>query len=408
MCVKNKNQPLPLDTSTPCDLAQVFREYGTSYREHHRLSTQKLKVMRAIELCRTSQLGGHVTQCNACGDIQQHYNSCRNRHCPQCQSIAKAKWLEDRQTELLPVPYFHVVFTLPHELNTLANSNPKIIYDLLFQSAQETINTLGHDPKRLNGKMGMLSILHTWGQNLSQHIHIHCLIPGGALSDDHQHWKKSKSNFLFPVKVMSKLFRHTYVRLLKQAYNDHQLIFKGQSSSLKYQQAFDELLNQLRKKAWVVYAKKPFAGPQQVLNYIGRYTHKIALSNDRIIACKKGRIKFKWRDYHDKNKEKVMVLPVEDFMRRFLQHVLPPGYVRIRYFGFMANSCRQKKIKIIRTLLNTEIMEKSTEIDITNMMLKITGVDINQCHQCHQGILKTILVVPRPSDTRQPVYWDTS
>ncbi len=371
------------------------------------MPVQQHKVMRAVELCRTAELGGHVSKCEHCGKIEQYYNSCRNRHCPGCQAVVKEKWLEARQADLLPVEYFHVVFTLPHQLNTLANSNPKIIYDLLFQSAWETIKALGYDPKRLNGEMGMLSILHTWGQNLSQHIHIHCLIPNGALNQDKNKWHQGKRGFLFPIKVMSQLFRGIYVSRLRKAYEKEQLIFEGHAKPLQSQQAFTALLNELMASPWVIYSKQPFAGPEQVLNYIGRYTHKIAITNTRIMSCKDGIVRFKWRDYSDNNKNKIMALEVNEFIRRFLQHALPPSYVRIRHHGFMANRTREKKITAIRTILQANKPDKNKS-DTKTIMQKVMGIDIDKCRACGVGKLHQLLVIPRPKDTRVPAYWDTS
>ena len=390
-----------------CSMASIFKCHGPLYRASHALSVQKLRTMSAIELCRTDKLGGHVTRCDACGKIEQHYNSCRNRHCPGCQAVTTAKWLEARCEDLLPCQYFHVVFTLPHQLNTLANSNLKIIYGLLFRAAQETIKTLGHDSKRLDGEAGMISILHTWGQNLSQHIHTHCLIPGGALNTKLNKWNKSKRGFLFPVKVMSKLFRGIYVSLLREAYDKGELKCIGQSAKFSEPLLFDALLNELMKNPWVVYAKKPFAGPEQVLKYIGQYTHRIAISNHRILSCEDGKVRFKWRDYKDNNKVKIMTLSVDEFIRRFLQHVLPAGFVRIRYFGFMANACRKKKLDTIRKLMRYQ-KQKKIKTDTETTILNITGIDVKKCQHCKMGTLLTLLIVPRPTDTRKKVYWDTS
>lgn len=388
-------------------LASILRHHGEDYREQHALSPQTQRVMKAIQICRTQSLGGHVSLCNHCGKKEQHYNSCRNRHCPLCQAVTKAKWLEARQAELLPVGYFHVVFTIPHELNTLASSNPKLIYDLLFKAAWETIKTLGLDPRRLDGEMGMLSILHTWGQNLSKHIHIHCLVPGIALNKKLKRLKKSKPNYLFPVKVISKMFRGVYIRLLREAFEQNKVAFFGQSKELSHPVAFDVFLSNLTTKSWVVYSKEPFAGPEQVLKYIGRYTHKIAITNHRILSCNNGIVTFKWRDYKDENKEKIMKLEVNEFIRRFLQHVLPPGYVRIRHFGFMANCAREKKLALIRSYLGaTKSLKPKSNTEDT--IKAITGLDVNQCQHCGKGQRQTILVVPQPTDTRKPIYWDTS
>ena len=386
---------LPTDTKASCELADVFHHYGPAYRASHHLASPQYKAMRAIERCRTIQLGGHLYACNRCGVIDQSYNSCRNRHCPKCQSVAKAEWLAKRQADLLPVEYFHVVFTLPHDLNRLAMLNHKLIYDLLFKAAWSTVRQMGLDPKRLGGDMGMLSILHTWGQNLSQHIHLHCVIPGGALSQDQKKWVSAKPGYLFPVKAMSRLFRGAYVSLLRQAYKDKSIRMEGKLAPIASPKIFSDLLDQLMKKEWVVYCKKPFAGPEQVLKYLGRYTHKIAISNHRILSCKDGKVSFKWRDYSDGNKQKIMTLSADEFIRRFLVHVLPSGFVRIRHFGFLANRCCKNKISIIRRLLTVDELIQETPEDkssqktqtVEERIFETTGIDVTACKACGEGKL---------------------
>lgn len=392
-----------------CELATIFREYGQQYREQKLLTTPQFRAMRAIELCRTATLGGHIQECDKCGEKQQAYNSCRNRHCPKCQTVNKVKWVMAREKDVLPTGYFHVVFTLPHELNALALCNPKWIYDTLFRCAWNAISKLGADPKRLGGQMGMLAILHTWGQNLSQHNHIHCLVPSGALSLDGKCWIRGKSNYLFPVKALSRLFRGRYVSELRQAYEAKQLIFEGNSAQLKTAIAFEKFLAALMKQDWVVYAKEPFAGPEQVIKYIGNYTHRIAISNRRIIKIADGKVVFKWRDYAHGNKSKIMTLESDEFIRRFMLHVLPPGFMRIRHFGFLANTCRKNKITRIYSACEMA-QPKKPEVEISTLELiqRITGIDITQCQKCCDGKLNIVRVIPRPNDTRQPIYWDTS
>lgn len=392
-----------------CELATIFREYGQQYREQKLLTTPQFRAMRAIELCRTATLGGHIQECDKCGEKQQAYNSCRNRHCPKCQTVNKVKWVMAREKDVLPTGYFHVVFTLPHELNALALCNPKWIYDTLFRCAWNAISKLGADPKRLGGQMGMLAILHTWGQNLSQHNHIHCLVPSGALSLDGKCWIRGKSNYLFPVKALSRLFRGRYVSELGQAYEAKQLIFEGNSAQLKTAIAFEKFLAALMKQDWVVYAKEPFAGPEQVIKYIGNYTHRIAISNRRIIKIADGKVVFKWRDYAHGNKSKIMTLESDEFIRRFMLHVLPPGFMRIRHFGFLANTCRKNKITRIYSACEMA-QPKKPEVEISTLELiqRITGIDITQCQKCCDGKLNIVRVIPRPNDTRQPIYWDTS
>lgn len=371
------------------ELAEVFRLHGDHYVKTHVLTPEQHKVIHAIKNCRTSVLGGHVDQCDQCLEIKYSYNSCRNRHCPKCESFKAATWLEEKKKELLPVDYFHVVFTLPHELNHLVLYNKSALYDLLFQSAWETLRTLGRDPKRLGGEMGMLSILHTWGQNLSQHNHVHCIIPGGALGINGK-WKSSKK-YLFPVKVLSKLFRGIYVSKLRFIYEQNKL--KLPDTLLETTYDMDYLLDDLMKKEWVVYAKEPFAGPETLLNYLGRYTHKIAISNHRILSCDENSVSFKWRDYADENKEKVMRLEPEEFIRRFLLHVLPKGFMRIRAFGFLANACKEKKITCIQKQLAYQ-PKKVIKQSVSDRMLTLTGKDITRCPSCHSGTLQCIGHIP--------------
>lgn len=378
------------------ELGDVFRMHGETYCKNNTLTPQQHKVINAIRNCRTSILGGHVEQCDHCGHIHVSYNSCRNRHCPKCQSLKTVKWLNDRQKELLPIPYFHVVFTLPHELNTLVLYNKKELYSCLMQAVWETIKTLGQDPKRLNGLMGMLAILHTWGQNILVHNHIHCIVPGGALVDGEK-WKSSKSNYLFPVKVMSKIFRGVFISGLRILWEKNQLKIPNDpdlKTSLNIEKNFDALLDGLMEKSWVVYSKEPFAGPEKLLDYLGRYVNKIAISNNRILSCDAESVKFKWRDYSDDNKIKIMDLKPEEFIRRFLSHVVPTGFMRIRFFGFLANACKNKNIATIRKSLSYEPNEEKPKKDIRSLMLDLTGTDITLCPECKKGHFYTIQTMP--------------
>jgi hypothetical protein len=393
----------PKEIKPSVELADIFRMHGDAYCQANTLTPEQYKVFHAIKNCRTSILGGHVEQCNHCSALQYAYNSCRNRHCPKCESFKAAQWLEARQAELLPVRYFHVVFTLPHELNHLVLYNKKLLYNLLFESAWETLKTLGNDPKRLHGEMGMLSILHTWGQNLSQHNHVHCIVPGGALKFNGQ-WVSAK-NYLFPVKVLSKLFRGIFVSKLRSFYQQNQLKL-DQLTGTFTKNNFDRLLDVLMEKDWVVYAKPPFASPEKLLNYLGRYTHKMVISNYRILAVDEQSVTFKWRDYADDNKEKIMQLKPEEFIRRFLSHVVPDGFMRIRSFGFLANSCKAKKIQAIRKQLKCKPPKVIEKKDAVTLMLKLTGKDITLCPICKQGTLKRIRDIP--SQLKNTVFFDTS
>lgn len=387
LCATEKNERLK-----SVELADIFQMHGDEYCRAHVLTPEQHKVMNAIKNCRTSVLGGHIYQCDHCSALHCSYNSCRNRHCPKCESFKAAKWLEDRQAELLPVPYFHVVFTLPHAVNNLVLYNKKMLYNLLFEAVWETLKTLGEDKNRLGGLMGMIAILHTWGQTLSQHNHLHCIVPGGALSQSGK-WKSAKK-YLFPVKVLSKLFRGIFVSKLRLAHEQGGLVLPTQLTETLTANGFDELLNQLMKVNWVVYAKPPFAGPEKLLNYLGRYTHKIAISNHRIISVDEEAVTFKWRDYSDNNQEKVMRLKPDEFIRRFLSHVLPDGFMRIRSFGFLSNASKVKKVKQIQTQLKYTPKKAEEKRDTASLMLELTGNDISLCPYCKQGKLKRIQEIP--------------
>jgi hypothetical protein len=374
-------------------LGDIFRMHGESYVKNKTLLPQQHKVINALCNCRTAVLGGHVEQCDNCDHSCVSYNSCRNRHCPKCQSLKTARWLEARQKELLPVSYFHVVFTLPHELNTLVLYNKKELYSLLMKAVWETIKTLGKDPKRLNGLIAMMAILHTWSQNLLSHNHIHCIVPGVALTDEDK-LNLSKSNYLFPVKVMSKIFRGIFIAGLKDLYKNKKLKLPDNIDA-KTIFNFDTLLNSLMEKSWVVYSKEPFAGPEKLLDYLGRYVNKIAISNCRIISYDENSVKFKWRDYSDNNKVKIMELVPEEFIRRFLSHVVPEGFVRIRFFGFLANACKKENIETIRKLLSYEPEEVEVlKKDIKRLILELTGNDITLCPKCKIGHLYTMQTLP--------------
>ena len=388
------------------ELADVFNLYANSYIAKHQLSKEQHKAVNAIRNCRTAVLGGNVQRCACCGTEFNTYNSCRNRHCPKCQGLAKARWLAAREAELLPVEYFHVVFTIPHELNFLAGYNRVIIYNILFKAAWITVCTLGKDKKRLGGLMGMLAALHTWGQALFQHIHLHCIIPGGALTNEK--WVSSKPRFLFPVRVMSKMFKKILVKLLRQAYENKELKLHGAVADLNQPELFDNLLNQLMKKNWCVYAKEPFNGAKGAVDYLAKYVYKTAISNNRILSRENGKVSFNWRDYSDHNKIKVMSLDAHEFIRRFLTHILPDGFMRIRSFGFLANSCKTKKIQRIFELLDQKPAPSSEKESTDELMLRITGIDINLCPKCKTGKLQTIKSLPNFKQLQYGKYQDTS
>jgi hypothetical protein len=335
------------------EMADIIRSAGKSFIEKNRswFGWQHLRVLRAIARCRTAALGGHVDRCSRCQHQAISYNSCRNRHCAKCQTSARDQWLDARGKELLDVPYVHVVFTIPHELSTLALANKKVIYDLLFRASAATLLEIAADMKHLGADIGFLSVLHTWGQNVLHHPHIHCVIPAGGLSLDHKSWIHSQSGFFLPVKVLSRVFRGKFVAGLKKAFRRGELNFSGLLKSLNQGPAFRSFLRSLYRNDWVVYVKPPFGGPKHVLHYLARYTHRVAISNHRLVALEDDKVTFRWKDYAHHNKQKLMTVTSEEFLRRFLLHVLPHGFVRIRFFGFLANRSRHSLLPLCRQLL---------------------------------------------------------
>jgi hypothetical protein len=327
-------------------VADVIRKAGNRFIERYResLSWAQMKVLTAIERCRTAALGGHRDQCVRCGYQAISYNSCRNRHCPKCQTNAREKWLRARQQELLPVGYFHLVFSVPHALVPLIWQNQRVLFTLLFEASAATLLEVASDPKYLGAEIGFLSILHTWGQTLQRHPHVHCVVPGGGLSPDHARWVSSRSHFFLPVKVLSRVFRGKFVAGLGRAFRHKKLNFHGACLPLSNERAFHAFLRTLFRQDWVVYAKPPFGGPEHVLQYLARYTHRVAISNHRIVDVNDTHVAFRWKDYAHHSKRRTMNLTHEEFLRRFLQHVLPKGFPRIRYFGFLANRRRAESL----------------------------------------------------------------
>ena len=374
-------------------IGSLFREFGDLYRAAHPLPLAQHKAMRAIERCRTADLGGHVDCCDRCGYERISYNSCRNRHCPNCQSLARERWLLDRQRELLPIAYFHIVFTIPDELNPIALVNQRPVYDLLFQAASETLLTLGRDPRHVGGQLGIIAVLHTWGQNLMDHPHLHCIVTGGGLSDDGQRWLSPRKmtpgkDFFIHVNVISDLFKKKFLAYLKQRYQTGEFKWVGRIRYLKEKAAFHQLLTQLYAKKWVTYCKKPFGGPEQVLRYLGRYTHRVAISNHRIVNIADGKVTFKWRDYRDSNKTKLMTLDVFEFIRRFLLHILPARYYKIRYYGLLANRLRSARLNRCREILpfsQPPAAAKSERLCWEDVLLELCGLDIRKCPKCRTG-----------------------
>jgi predicted Zn-ribbon and HTH transcriptional regulator len=371
------------------ELADIFRQYGQSYAKTHRLSAAQQKVMRAVETCRTAELGGHLKQCDTCGFEHPTYNSCRNRHCPKCQSLAKAKWLEKQISELLPVGYFHLVFALPHEFNRLILAHKKIGLSLLFKAVSETLLEFGR--RRFGGTVGIIAVLHTWDQTLKDHFHLHCLVPAGALSLDHSRWIEARPNFLFPVKALSRVFRGKFLDRLQQA------CAKGKIPPANIEIKAD------RQKSWVVYAKKPFDSPQTVLDYLGRYTHRVALSNERILSVQNGQVTLSYRDRKDGDKKKTVSLEAHEFIRRFLLHVLPDGFMRIRHFGFLANRAKKHALPQCRKLLGlSAVLPELAKKSAHDLLLELSGIDLSRCPRCQKGTLIVIGELPKV------LRWDSS
>jgi len=351
------------------ELADILRRQGNRYLEryHSSISYQQLKAYRAVLACRTASLGGHLDVCSACGfENGISFNSCRNRHCPKCQARARERWIENRQQELLPTGYFHAVFTVPHELNVFALTSPRVFYDLLFASASETLIEVARNPERLGADIGVLAILHTWGQNLLLHPHIHCVIPAGGLSADRAQWVRTQQRFLLPIRILRKVFRGKFLDGLRRLHRSGQLRCQGLAAEFEDRKQFSRLVGPLYRKDWVVYTKKAMGGPEQVLRYLGRYTHRIAISNHRLIAFDGEHVTFRWKDYAHGGKQRTMTLETREFLRRFFLHVLPKGFVRIRHFGLLANRFRNRNLALARQLLATSRPQKidSPTIDL--------------------------------------------
>ena len=362
------------------EVQDIFIKYGQNYRTNHKLTITQHKAMSAIQKCRTSELGGHKEVCDSCGHTHISYNSCRNRHCPKCQALARERWIENQKSNLLDIGYFHVVFTIPDNLNLMVYQNQKAVYNLMFKTVAETLTDLASDKKYLGAKIGFTSVLHTWGQNLMHHPHIHCIVPGGGLSSIGK-WVNSRKKFFIPVKVLSRKFRGKFLYYLKQLYYQNKLEFHGSQTYLSDDKEFEKLLSSLYGKEWIVYCKPPFKNAACVVEYLGRYTHRVAISNKRIVSMEKDTVSFKWRDYKDGSKHKVMTLSAEEFIRRFLIHILPSRFMKIRHYGLLGNRNKTTKLKICKKLTNTPLLigEKATTI---KLIQKLTGLDLSKCPIC--------------------------
>ncbi len=391
------------------EVADIFRAHGERYRQSHALSGDQLKVMRAIERCRTEALGGHLDVCRACGFERPAYNSCRNRHCPKCQSLTQARWLDKRLQRILPTHYFHVVFTLPATLRPLARANRERIFELLFDCGPRALLDLGDDPERLNARLGITAVLHTWTRELKFHPHLHCIVTGGGLAPSGDSWRPCSRRFLFPVQVIGEVFRGKVITGLRRLRNNGQLRYGGGAAPLADDVAFDRLLNNLKETSWVVYAKRPFAGPEHVFRYLGRYTHRVGISNHRLQAFDDRGVRFATKDG-----KSVTVAPL-DFIRRFLDHVLPTGFTKIRHFGLFASTNVNTKLEQARNLLAADgaedanpqaVADEDVSTDGTvswfELLLRLTGIDPRQCPHCSAALAR------RPLPSTPATWWDTS
>ena len=376
------------------EVQDIFLKYGTEYRKNHKLTLVQHKAMYAIQKCRTSQLGGHMDVCGSCGSTQISYNSCRNRHCPKCQTLAKERWIDNQKSNLLNIGYFHVVFTIPDTLNLMVYQNQKALYTLLFKSIAETLVELASDKKYLGAKLGFTSVLHTWGQNLMHHPHIHCIVPGGGLSSIGK-WVNSRKKFFIPVKVLSRKFRGKFLYHLKQLYYQNKLEFHGSQKFLSSNTDFETLLSSLYSKEWIVYCKAPFKDAACIVEYLGRYTHRVAISNNRIISIENGNVTYSWRDYKDSSKCKLMTVSTDEFIRRFLIHILPSGFMKIRHYGLLGNRNKTTKLKICKQLTNTPVLLKE-KASTLQLIEKITGKDLSKCPHCGSDKLRRFMCLGKP------------
>lgn len=368
-------------------VAEVLTKHIDNYTDHYgKLTSKQNKVVNHITQCKTALQGGHAYSCTTCGDTIVTYNSCRDRHCPKCQGISRASWVNDRVDELLPVGYFHVVFTLPHEINPFALRNKKVVYDILFRSVSETITTLCKDPRWLGGTPGAIAVLHTWGQNLLDHPHVHCIIPAGGIRNDNKKWVSFKNNYFIAVEVLSELYKGKFLDYFKTAIQQKQIVLHGSLSCYTDQKLLKSFFNIVWKKKWVVYVKEPFASPECVVKYLGRYTHRIAIADQRIVAVDDHKVMFKWKDYADNDRQKIMAVEPQEFIRRFLLHVLPDRYTRIRYFGFLSNSRKSEKLEQCCILLQKRYEKKLKRSQkIVDLFLDVLNVDVTKCRQCEDG-----------------------
>ena len=387
------------------EVADILNRYAAAYRAQHALPAYQLRLMHAITLCRTSALGGHLEQCGHCDYHRNSYNSCRNRHCPKCQNVAREQWIERRKGELLPIDYYHVVFTIPEQLNPLALQNKAVFYKLLFDATAATLLTIGRDPKHLGVELGFFSILHTWGQTLTHHPHIHCVVTGGGLRPDRSGWRHCRKDFFLSVKVLSSLFRRLFLEALLQAFNKKLLAFHGALAELASPTLFRALLRPLRAVDWVVYAKAPFGGPDQVVEYLGRYTHRVAISNHRLLSVDDGQVRFQYKQYRSKqaHEPREMTLSADEFIRRFLLHSLPPGFQRIRHYGLLASRGKLANLALCREYLNVTPVEPVSLRECKQALQAELLAPVLRCPQCLVGLMVRIRIYPSTTAPPPPV-----
>lgn len=367
-------------------VGELFSLFGPDYIRDHRIPVQHRKTIFALQHCRTSVLGGHIDQCNTCGHQRIFYNSCRNRHCPKCQGLNRTKWIDQLSAKILPVRYFHIVFTIPSELNRLVLVNQKCLYDILFKAASESLLMLAKDKKHLHVQTGLVAVLHTWGQNLMEHPHLHTLVPAGGWNDFAQCWQPSGKKFFIPVRILSAVFKGKFLALLKAAYKEGKLIFEGEIKPLRLKNNFKQLLDSVYQKDWVVFAKKPFKNASHIINYLGRYTHKVAISNDRIRGVEGDQVFFTWKDYKNRSEKKTMKIAGSEFIRRFLLHVLPKGLCKIRYYGIFASRTSKPILAMCRKALRIDAAKPTfTGLSWKDALFLATGKDITICPECTNG-----------------------
>ena len=398
-----RSRPSRSDGTVSLEVADLFRKHGSAYLAQYRSSAEQRRVLRDLSLCRTAAFGGYKLKCDRCGHQEISYCSCRNRHCPKCQGAARADWLEARAADLLDTEYFHVVFTLPDKLGPIALQNKRLVYGILFRAVSETLGTIARDPKHLGAEIGFLALLHTWGQGLTCHPHIHCVVPGGGISPDHRSWisakktkkrkKKRRKSFFLPVPVLSDLFKKKFLAYLRRAFNDGKLSLHASLNHLEEPRSWHSFLDKLKALRWVVYAKRPFGNAKRVLKYLARYTHRVAISNQRLVRLEDGKVTFRWKDYRHGNRQRSMTLRAEEFIRRFLLHVLPDGFQRIRHYGFLANRLRTEKLGLCRRLIATAADQAVTGSQGGLEAAAATGDKLGQCPVCRRGRMACVLVL---------------